>query len=141
MMGRHSATVQFTVEAYTGAQRIGYVTIGEQVHTVIQNPEFFGGAVRSISQNSKEIRAASTTYKLSVNSTEDWQLVIPESVRSWISVQVSTADGNVFPNGPIITASGDATVTISVARNTTNRRREAQIAIGNKVHKVIQAHR
>jgi hypothetical protein len=84
--------------------------------------------------------AAGGSYSLRVNGTNNWQIVIPTTA-SWISTTITNDDNFVYAPAPKITGSGNATIQITVAPNATNARREVNINIGGRAHKIVQAYR
>ena len=108
--------------------------------TTPTTPVLVPGTVSSISLSSKEMMAAGGSYSLRVTGTNNWQIIIP-STASWISTTITNDDGFVYTPAPKITGSGNATVQITVAPNATGARREANINIGGRAHKIVQAYR
>lgn len=103
-------------------------------------PVFVQGSVSSISSNYKEVNKASEVYTIRVTGTNNWNIVIPSS-SSWISTKITNDDGTVYTPSPNLVGSGNATVTITIAANATNKRREGSISIGGNTHRVLQAYR
>jgi hypothetical protein len=108
--------------------------------TTPTTPVFVQGSVSSISSNYKEVNKASEVYTIRVTGTNNWNIVIPSS-SSWISTKITNDDGTVYTPSPNLVGSGNATVTITIAANATNKRREGSISIGGKTHRVLQAYR
>ena len=104
------------------------------------NPPFVQGSVNSISSTSKELMKPSAQYTVRVNGTNNWRITIPSS-SNWISTTISNDDGTVYTSSPNLVGSGSATVTITIAANSTNKRRTGTITIGNKTHTVSQSYR
>jgi hypothetical protein len=104
------------------------------------NPVFVTGSVKSISQASKDVRAAAQEYMVRVSGANNWRITIPSS-SNWISTTISNDDGTVYTPSPNLVGSGSATVTITIAANATNKRRKGTITIGNKTHTVQQSYR
>jgi hypothetical protein len=143
VMGRHNATLQITVTANTTEDwREANILIGNQNHVLRQRPllSFVQGVATAIDRNYIEVRRAQSSHTIKVTGTDNWQVSIP-SASSWISVRVVNSDGYVYPLAPTITGSGNAEVIVTVATNTTNRRRTGSISIGGITHTVVQAHR
>lgn len=101
---------------------------------------FVQGAVSSISSTSKELSASSAQYTIRVSGANNWRITIPTS-SNWISTSIANDNGTVYSASPNLVGSGNATVTITVAANATNKRRVGSITIGNKTHTVTQAYR
>jgi hypothetical protein len=140
-MGRHNATLQITVTANTSEDwREANILIGDQIHVLKQKPAIVEGVATAIDREYIEVRKAQSTYSIKVTGTDNWQVSIPAD-SSWISVKVVNPDGYVYPLAPTITGSDNATVTVTIATNTTNRRRTGRISIGGITHTVLQAHR
>lgn len=95
------------------------------------------GAVSSVAPNSKEVRAESTSYSIRVSGVNNWEIYVPVS---WVTVSVVNDDGFVYQPAKNTTGSGNATVIITIATNTTNRTREATVWIGALAHTITQAY-
>jgi hypothetical protein len=108
--------------------------------TTSTTPVFVQGAVSSISSNYKEVSKASEVYTIRVTGTNNWNIVMSSS-SSWITTKITNDDGTVYSPSPNLVGSGNATVTITIAANATNKRREGSISIGGKTHRVLQAYR
>ena len=107
--------------------------------SVLPNTKNVQPDITSVSPLSKFVPAAETTYTVSVGTEGAWSVVIPDSL-TWITATVSSAGG---ATGPSTTTggTGDGTVTITVALNTTNTRREGSITIAGLTHKITQEFR
>lgn len=147
-------TLTDTARGLTNAPATGYAVIVQKRNTFKgfyrsdrSAGEFFvqpntGGLtpdVTSVSPLSKFVPAAATTYSVSVNTKGTWAVEIPASL-TWVTATVSSGR---TPAGPSATTpgSGNGTVTITVAQNTTNTRREGLIKIAGLTHKVTQEFR
>ena len=98
-------------------------------------PIVIPGQVDSISPADKDISSAAQTYSISVKGTNNWDVEIPADA-SWITrARVVNVDGSNFGN---TTGRHDAAVQITVAANTTDNWREADILIGGVIHTVSQ---
>ena len=140
--GRHDATVQITVAANaTEDWREANISIGSEIHTVSQKPEYVEGQVISINPRSKEVRAAKTTYRISVTGTDNWQIAVPTTDAEWVTAKVINARGYVYSKAPTITGVGNATVEVSLRTNDTNSRRTGRVMIGGLTHTITQAAR
>jgi hypothetical protein len=95
--------------------------------------------VTTVSPASKSVSAAAITYTVSVTTKGTWSVEIPADL-TWITATVSSASG---PTGPSATTqgSGNGSVSITVAQNTTNTRREGNITIAGFTHRVKQEFR
>ena len=84
----------------------------------------------------ESVRAAATSYTITVGTAGAWAVVIPSSA-NWLTATVSSVAGET---GPSLTTPGDGngTVVINVAQNFTNVRREAEITIAGIKHTIKQ---
>lgn len=94
----------------------------------------------TLSSALRDIPKAGLSYPVSVAATGDWSVVIPPNV-DWLSVIITNDITPVTPptNVTPLSGNGNATVTISVAANSTGGVRQATITIGGVPHKITQA--
>ena len=83
--------------------------------------------ITSVSPLNKEVTAAATTYKVTVTTAGAWTVKIPSTV-TWVTATPLKGTGN-------------GTITITVAKNATNTRREAEIKIAGFTHTLQQEFR
>jgi hypothetical protein len=116
----------------------GFYTSGLSAGDFVLQPNTKGVApeITSVSPTSKSVRAAQTTYSVSVGTAGAWDVKIPTDL-TWVTATVSTVAGG--SGGSATTpGNGNGTVTITVAQNTTYTRREAQITIAGVTHTINQ---
>jgi hypothetical protein len=106
---------------------------------VLPNSNGLDPDVTSVSPLSKFVPAAAITYTVAVNTKGTWSVQIPADL-TWVTATVSSANG---VTGPSTTTQGDGngTVTITVAQNGTNTRREGLITIAGLTHELTQEFR
>jgi hypothetical protein len=92
-----------------------------------------------VSPLNKFVPAAAITYSVSVSTKGIWGVEIPADL-TWVTATVSSDAGTT---GPSTTTQGDGngTVTITVAQNGTNTRREGEIKIAGLTHTLTQEFR
>ena len=141
LTGSGNATIKVTVAANsTVNRRTGTIKVGDKVHTVVQAPIIERGSVTSINPTKRDVRAAQTSYTISVTGVKNWTISIPAS-SSWIKVKVVNDNRFIYAAAPNVTGSGNATIQVTVATNATNRRRSGTINIGGRIHTINQAFR
>lgn len=106
---------------------------------VLPNTKGLRPDVTSVSPLNKFVPAAAITYSVSVSTKGTWGVEIPADL-TWVTATVSSDAGTT---GPSTTTQGDGngTVTITVAQNGTNTRREGQIKIAGLTHTLTQEFR
>jgi hypothetical protein len=136
LVGQGNATINVTISPNeTEAIRSGSILIGDKVHSISQRPAFLPGAVTSINPTSKDVTAIASTYSIRVTGKDNWRVAL-NGVR-WLQAEVINDDGYVAAGN--LTGSGNATIKVNVAANSTTTRRTGTIKVGDKVHTVVQA--
>jgi len=136
LVGQGNATINVTISPNATADiRKGSILIGDKVHSISQRPVFLPGAVTSINPTSKDVTAIASTYSIRVTGKDNWRVAL--NGVSWLQAEVINDDGYVAAGN--LTGSGNATIKVNVAANSTTTRRTATIKVGSKVHTVTQA--
>jgi hypothetical protein len=104
--------------------------------SVVPNTGGLRPDVTSVSPLNKSVSAAAITYSVSVSTKGTWGVVIPADL-TWVTATVSSAAGGVGPSATT-QGSGNGTVTITVAQNGTNARREGKVNIAGLIHTLTQ---
>ncbi len=116
----------------------GYYTSGLSAgdFEVVANTSGINPEITSVSPLNKSVRAAATSYTVTVGTAGIWDVVFPSSV-NWLTATVSSAAGET---GSSLTTpgNGNGTVVINVTQNVTNARREAEITIAGVKHTLKQ---
>jgi hypothetical protein len=135
-VGQGNATINVTIDPNaTPNLRTGSVLIGDKTHSVTQRPVFLAGKVTSISSTSRKVAATASTYAFRVTGKDNWRTIVTSG--SWLQAEVINDDGYVEAGD--LTGSGNATIKVTVAANSTVNRRTGTIKVGDKVHTVAQA--
>lgn len=103
---------------------------------VLPNTTGIAPEITSVSPTSKDVRAAATSYTVTVGTASVWKVKIPAEI-DWVTATVSTVAGGTGPSGST-PGTGNGTVIITVARNTIYTRREAKITIAGVTHTITQ---
>jgi hypothetical protein len=136
LVGQGNATINVTIDPNaTPNMRTGSILIGDKTHSVTQRPVFLAGTVTSISSTSRNVAATASTYTFRVTGKDNWRTVVTGG--SWLKAEVINDDGYVAAGN--LTGSGNATIKVTVAANSTVNRRTGTIKVGDKVHTVVQA--
>jgi hypothetical protein len=136
LVGQGNATINVTIDPNaTPNMRTGSILIGDKTHSVTQRPVFLAGTVTSISSTSRNVAATASTYTFRVTGKDNWRTVVNGG--SWLKAEVINDDGYVAAGN--LTGSGNATIKVTVAANSTVNRRTGTIKVGDKVHTVVQA--
>jgi hypothetical protein len=136
LVGQGNATINVTISPNaTAGIRKGSILIGDKVHSISQRPVFLPGSVTSINPTSKDVTAIASTYSIRVTGKDNWRVAL--NGVSWLQAEVINDDGYVAAGN--LTGSGNATIKVNVAANSTTTRRTGTIKVGDKVHTVVQA--
>ncbi|MBU6296270.1 MAG: hypothetical protein KJS91_16435, partial [Planctomycetes bacterium] len=136
LVGQGNATINVTIDPNaTPNMRTGSILIGNKTHSITQRPVFLAGKVSSINPTSKNVAATASTYTFRVTGKDNWMAVVTGG--SWLQAEVINDDGYVAAGN--LTGSGNATIRVTVAANSTTTRRTGTIKVGDKVHTVVQA--
>lgn len=97
------------------------------------NPDVF-----VVTPRSREVRAAATTYTITVETNGDWTVDLPLDA-PWVTAVVTS--GNITGPAESTIANGNGTVTVTVEENTTLSRRETSFLVAGVQHKLQQEFR
>ena len=124
--GTTSGTASYTVSANTGSARVGAVSIGTQVFTVIQNAETTG-CTYALSPTSQSVAAGGGTGLTTVTTQVGCSWTAASNNTSWLTVT----------NGA--TGSGSGSVSFSAAANAATTQRTGTLTIGGQTFTITQA--
>ncbi len=124
--GTTSGTASYTVSANTGSSRVGAVSIGTQVFTVIQNAETTA-CTYALSPTSQSVAAGGGTGLTTVTTQVGCSWTAASNNTSWLTVT----------NGA--TGSGGGSVSFSAAANAATTQRTGTLTIGGQTFTITQA--